>query len=124
MPTSTKNVIDIFRGNNKTIVHTVYQGDGDTVYNLTGCTITLYVKRKIKDDNDDAIITLTGTITQAVNGIVEFYFLPTHTNSDEAVANLKDDIHYPYEIEVLTDDIPVKYYTSMRSTFIIKSQYR
>ena len=83
-----------------------------------------YVKKSIKTDSDDAIITLSGTITEATNGVVQFYLLPTHTESTEAKANLKDDVHYPYEVEVITDDVPVKYYTAMRSTFIIKSNYR
>ena len=124
MPTITKNVIQVFRGNNKTIVQTIYQGDGETVYPLTGYAVTLYVKRTIKDDNDDAIITLTGTLTEPVNGIVQFYILPAHTNSDEAIANLKDDVHYPYEVEVVTDDVPAHYYTAIRSTFIIITQNR
>lgn len=112
------------RGNNKTLSLTIYQADGSTAYNLEGCTVTLYVKRQITDDNDDAIITLSGTLTEAVNGVVEFYLLPTHTNSDEAKANLKDNKQYIYEVEVVTDDVPAKYYTALRSVFIVSAQYR
>lgn len=124
MSTQVKNTIAVDRGNNKTIKHTVYQVDGETAYDLTGCEVTLYVKTNIKDDNDDAIITLVGTLTNAENGKVEFYLLPTHTNSDAAKANLKDDKNYPYEVEVVTGDTPTKYYTSLRSIFTIKSQNR
>ena len=124
MPTSTKNVIYVFRGNDKTLAMTIYQPDRETVYNLTGCTVTLYIKKRIQDDNDDAIITLSGALTGAASGQVEFYLLPTHTNSDEAKANLKDNKLYPFEVEVVTDDVPPKYYTALRSNFCIVSQYR
>jgi len=121
---TVKNTIEIDRGNNKTLKQTVYQVDGETAYDLSGCTVTLYVKTDIKDDNDDAIITLTGVITDSSNGKVEFYLLPEHTNDDEAKANLKDNKQYPYEVEVVTDDIPAKYYTALRSTFVVNAQYR
>lgn len=124
MSSRIKNVVYVFRGNNKTLAMTIYQPDGETEYNLTGCTVTLYVKKRIDDDNDDAIITLSGTLTDAANGEVEFYLLPTHTNSDEAKTNLKDNKHYPFEVEVVTDDVPTKYYTALRSQFCIMSQYR
>ena len=124
MSTTIKNTITVDRGNNKTIKLTVYQVDGETVYDLSGATVTLYVKREIKDDNDDAIIELEGTLTDAENGEVEFYLLPAHTNSDEAKSNLKDNKLYPYEVEVVTDDVPAKYYTALRSVFIVNAQYR
>lgn len=122
---STKNVIEVLRGNDKTIIQTIYESDGVTEYDLAGCTVKLYVKRNIKDDNDDAIITLSGAIsTPTTDGEVKFYILPAHTNSDEAKANLKDDKYYPYEVEVITADATPKYYTATRSTFMIQTQNR
>ena len=115
----------MFRGNNKTIIQTIYESDGKTEYDLDGCTVKLYVKRNIKDDNDDAIITLAGSITDpSTDGEVKFYIVPTDTNSDEAKANLKDDIYYPYEVEVITSDATPKFYTATRSTFMIQTQNR
>ena len=114
----------IDRGNNKTFSTTIYQNGTSTPYNLEGCTVYLYVKRKVTDDNDDAIITLTGTLTEAASGVVEFYILPAHTNSDEAKENLKDNKQYIYEVQVITDDVPVKYYTALRSVFIVNAQYQ
>ena len=123
--TTIKNVIEVFRGNNKTTIQTIYESDGITEYDLDGCTVTLYVKRNVTDDNDDAIITLSGTITDpSTDGEVKFYILPTHTNTDEAKANLKDDKYYPYEVEVITSDAPIKYFTATRSTFMIQTQNR
>lgn len=125
MSTTVKNVIEVLRGNDKTIIQTIYESDGVALYNLTGCTVKLYVKRDVKDDNDDAIITLAGVITTpATNGEVKFYILPVHTNTDEAKANLKDDKYYPYEVEVVTADATPKYYTATRSTFMIQTQNR
>lgn len=119
-----QNNITVDRGNNKKIKCTIYQVDGETAYDLSGCTVTLYVKTDIKDDNDDAIIILDGVLTDADNGKVEFYLVPLDTNSDEAKANLKDDKIYPYEVQVVTGDLPAQYYTALRSTFVINAQYR
>ena len=110
------SVISLYRGNNKTIVLTLVKQDG-TDYVVTGYTIIMYVKKNIDDENGDAIITLTGTITGT--NTVEFYFLPAHTTSAAAVANLKDDKPYPYDIEVTTDDLVPKTYTCLRSQFVI-----
>ncbi|GAJ05319.1 unnamed protein product [marine sediment metagenome] len=124
-----KNTITVDRGNNKTISLTIYHADGKTLYNLTDKTVTLYVKRKISDDNDDAIIVLSTTDTSGtITGIgtVEFYLLPKHTDDAAGIAkaNLKDNKQYIYEVEVATDDVPIKYYTALRSTFIVTAQYR
>ena len=111
------NVIYIFRGDNKTARLTVYQSDGETVYPLTLCTVTLYIKRRASDSNDEAIITKTGTITFALLGKVEFYFLPADTTDHD---ELKDDKPYFYNVRVRNDNYsPVKYYTAVKSRFVI-----
>lgn len=111
------NYIYLFRGDNKTVRLTVYQSDAITVYNLASCTVTLYIKKKASDDNDEAIITKTGTITEAVNGKVEFYFVPADTDDEE---ELKDDKPYFYNVLVKNSSYtPAKYYTAVKSRFVI-----
>lgn len=111
------NVIHIFRGNNKTVRLTIYQSDGETAYSLTDCTVTLYVKKKSTDLNDEAILTKTGTITQAVNGKVEFYFVPADTTDKP---ELKDDKPYFYNVLIVNSSYsPAKYYTAVKSRFVI-----
>jgi len=111
------NAIQIYRGNNRTVSLTVYQPDGKTAYNLANCAVTLYIKKRINQSNSDAIITKTGTITQAANGVVEFYFLPADTND---AVELKDDVDYFYDVEVVNSSYsPAKQYTAVRARFRI-----
>ena len=111
------NVVYVFRGNNKTVRLTTYQADATTVYNLASCTVTLYIKKRASDKNDEAIITKSGTITEAANGKVEFYFVPADTTDHE---ELKDDKPYFYNVLVKNDSyIPAKYYTAVKSRFVI-----
>lgn len=113
---NTGNTVEIYRGNNRTLSVTIYKPDGEK-YPLTGCTVKLYIKKKVADDNDHAVITLTGTITDANNGVVEFYFLPSTTNN---ATILKNGFPYPFDIEVTTGDDTPQYYTALRSTITIK----
>jgi hypothetical protein len=111
------NVIYVFRGDNKTVRLTVYQSDAETVYNLALCTVTLYIKKKASDHNDEAILTKVGTITQAANGKVEFYFVPADTTDNP---DLKDDKAYFYNVLVKNSSYtPAKYYTAVKSRFVI-----
>ena len=112
-----ENVVYVFRGDNKTVRLTVYQSDGETVYSLTNCTVTLYIKKKASDHNDEAILTKTGTITEAANGKVEFYFVPADTTDHD---ELKDDKPYFYNVLVKNSSYaPAKYYTAVKSRFVI-----
>jgi len=109
----SSNEISMYRGNDKTISLTVKSGSG-SAYNLTGCTVTMLVKKDIKDLDAEAVITKTGILTQAINGIVEFYLVPSDT---ENLDSLEDDVIYPVDFEVLT---PLgKKYTVLRTSFIL-----
>lgn len=111
------NVIYVFRGDNKTVRLTVYQSDAETVYPLTNCTVTLYIKKRASDSNDEAILTKSGTITEAINGKVEFYFVPADTTDHD---ELKDDKPYFYNVLVKNNSYaPAKYYTAVKSRFVI-----
>lgn len=112
---NTGNTIELYRGNNRIVVLTIYKPDG-TKYVLTAGTVTLYVKKKLTDENSQAVITLVGTITDAINGVVEFSFLPATTNN---AVLLKCGIPYPIDVEVVTGDVIPEYYTALRSTITI-----
>jgi len=111
------NNIYMYRSNNKTVRLTVFQSDGSTVYALTNCVVTMYIKRKASDLDDEALITKTATLTDAANGKCEFYFIPADT-SDEI--ELKDNKPYYYHVKVRNNNYsPAKYYTAVKARFII-----
>lgn len=107
------NTIALYRGNNRTVQITVKQSD-ETAYNLTGCTITMYVKKKVTDLDSEAIITKSGTLTDASNGIAEFYLVPADTND---ATELKDNTPYLCDFEVTTAGGLL--YTVLRASFVI-----
>lgn len=107
------NEIVIFRGNDKTVSLTVKKSDG-TAFNLASCTITMLVKKDINDLDAEAVITKTGTITQAANGLVEFYLVPSDTNN---ATDLQDEVTYPVDFEVTSST--GKLYTVLRTSFVI-----
>lgn len=107
------NEIVIFRNNDKTVSLTVKRADG-TAFNLAGCTVTMLVKKDIDDLDAEAVITKTGNIVEAANGIVEFYIEPDDTND---ATDLKDNVTYPVDFEVETGT--GKLYTVLRTSFVI-----
>lgn len=107
------NTISLYRGNDKTLQLTVKTVD-DAAYGLTDCVVKMYIKKRIEDSDSEAIITKTGTITDATNGVVEFYLIPDDTND---VTELEDGIPYPVDFEVTAAD--GKKYTALRTTFVI-----
>ena len=109
------NEIVIYRGNNKTVNLTItHSGNTGLAYNLLGCIVTMYVKKNINDIDTDAVISKTGTLVDASNGIVDFYLVPNDTND---VTELKDNVVYPVDFEVLTGTGNL--YTALRTSFII-----
>lgn len=107
------NTIIMYRGDDRTVSLAVKDSDGDA-FNLTNCTINMYIKEEIDDLNAEAIISKTGTITDAAGGIVEFYLVPSDTNN---ATTLKDDVPYPCDFEVTASD--GKLYTVLRTSFVI-----
>lgn len=107
------NEIVIFRGNDKTVSLTIKRSDG-TAFNLSLCTITMLVKKDVADLDAEAVITKTGTITGAANGLVEFYLNPNDTNN---AIELKDGVTYPVDFELTTST--GKLYTVLRTSFTI-----
>jgi len=107
------NTVVMYRGDNRTISLTVKKTDG-TVYSLTGCTVNMYIKEEMDDLNVEAIISKSGTLTDAVNGVVEFYLIPSDTND---AITLKDNVPYPCDFEVTTG--AGKIYTVLRTSFVI-----
>jgi hypothetical protein len=105
--------IVLYRGNDRTVQITVKKSDA-TAYDLTGCTIKMYVKKKPTDLDAEAIITKTGTLTDAANGVAEFYLVPADTND---ATELKDNTPYPVDFEVTT--AAGKAYTVLRTSFVI-----
>lgn len=114
----TSNDIIIYRGNDATYKLTVKKSDG-SAYDLTGCTLKLYVKRKVEELDADAIIEKLSSdateinITDATGGIAEIYFVPADTSS------LEYNKQYVYDVELETP-APVKKYTILRAVFKLK----
>ena len=111
----SSNIISIFRGDSRTIQFKSKkkQTDGTyTDYNFTGCTIALYIKRKVKDLNANAVITLSGNIVDV--NTVEFYFVASTTNNATTLINEKV---YPFDIQVTTAS--GKVYTALRGSFVV-----
>src|SRR3972149_9419961 len=92
------NEIVLFRGDDKTISLTIKRSDA-TAFNLVLCTVTMIVKKNIDDLDAEAVITKTGSIIEAVNGIVEFYLAPADTNNATV---LEDNVTYPVDFQVST----------------------
>ena len=110
------SVISLYRGNDKKIHLEVKRIDGGE-FNCSGATVTLYVKKDVNDEDEDAIIAIVGLVCNTNE--VEFEITPSHTTSAKAKANLKDDKPYPYDIKVVTPDPDSKKYTCLRSQFVI-----
>jgi len=109
------NAIVMYRGDDRTVQLTVKKTDG-TAFDLTGSTVTMYVKRRITDKDSEAVITKTGTLTDATNGVVEFYLTPSDT---EDLTELADNHPYPVDFQVVTD--AGKKYTVLRTQFVLLS---
>lgn len=78
--------MDIVKGASVKLTSTVYSywsGNSATsiLANLTGGTVKLYVKKRDGDSDADAILTKTGTITDAVNGVVDTLIAASDTNT-------------------------------------------
>jgi hypothetical protein len=73
----------------------------------------LYVKKKITDSDENAVIAKTGTIIDEANGIVEFYIVPDDTNN---LSFITTDYELPFDIKLTNSNFtPVKTYTVLRS---------
>jgi hypothetical protein len=107
------NEIVMYRGDDKTASLTVKR-NATSNFNLNGCTVTMYVKKDRADADANAIITLVGTITGAVDGLVEFYIEPS--NTDDAT-ELQDNVTYPVDFQLVTS--ANKKYTVLRTSFTI-----
>lgn len=114
------NEITLYRGNNRTIELTITDKNTELPYDLTNCTIVMYVKKNIDDSDTDSIISKSTTtsieaiITDPEEGIVEFYIVPNDTIN---ASILKNNIPYPVDFRVTTPDSKV--YTVLRSWFTI-----
>ena len=106
------NVISMFRGDDRTVQLTVKNVAGE-VYNIAGCTVTLYIKKRFADTDAEAIITKTGTLTAPANGVCEFYFQP----ADTATIALDNDKPYPFKVIVTLGSGNV--YTVLTSSFVL-----
>lgn len=97
---------DITRGNTRDIYQTVYDVD-DVIFNITGYTIKMYVKKNLSDSA--YIMDLTGSV---LNGALGTLKIPmTITNTDQEPGKY----HYSIEINDGTTDV----YAVKNSTFEI-----
>jgi hypothetical protein len=113
------NEIMLRRGNDLEINLTVFDNTEipSTPINFTLYavkTVTMYVRAKSNDANNLAIITKTGTITDAPNGVVEFTLVPADTN----VSSLKDNTSYTAEFIAMLDGLT---YTVLLTKFTLVS---
>lgn len=87
-----------------------------SAYPLTGCTLSLYVKRKATEDNTDAVITKTtgsGISDGDETGIV------TITIEDADTIGLEIGKNFVYDIELITPITALKF-TILRGVFKLK----
>ena len=94
------NEIERFRGDTYPIVVTIKENSN--AVDLTGCTVKMTIGYSTP-------VTVTGSITDAVNGIVQFNF----TESDVSKVG-----RFEYDIQVDTGSIKTTY---VRDNFILKS---
>lgn len=110
----TQQNIEIYRGDNRTFLVAVKDGDG-AVVDITGASIKFSVKEEISD-TDYVIQKTVGsgiTITGAANGIYEVYLVPADTqNIDVGV--------YEYDSELTTAAGNV--YTLIRGEFTVQAE--
>lgn len=78
--------MELVKGSSVKIVNTVYSnwtGDATTslIANLTGATINMYVKKRDGDSDANALLTKSGNVTDAVNGVCEVVVAAGDTNN-------------------------------------------
>ena len=110
----SSNAISMFRGNNKTVQITVLKESTGLAFDLTGCSITMYIKKDINDVDNDAVLTKVGTIVNPITAIVEFYLLP---NDTENITQLGDETPYYADFKVVTGS--GSKYTVLRTLFVL-----
>jgi hypothetical protein len=71
-------MLTIVQGDNKTLTVTQKSTTG-AAYNLTGCTLSIIVKRSYDDADASALITGSFTISTPANGIGVFEITPAMT---------------------------------------------
>lgn len=84
----------------------VVQGDGTTVKNLTGITVRWYFKDR--DGNAPTGSPITGSVTDAANGLVEFTIpsgMFTTATKFKAQLNLSDGVNYEEDTEWFNVDV-------------------
>lgn len=91
------NEIVMYKGDSKTILLTITQESTGLAYNLQGCTVTMYIKAKMTDKDEKAIIAKTGDLVEAVNGKVQFSLIPSDTLDAHS---LKSNTCYSAKFEV------------------------
>jgi hypothetical protein len=115
------NEINMYRGNDRTIAIVITDKSTGLPYNLENCTINMYVKVNIDDDDSQAVIFKTtedneeGIIVNAANGLAEFYLIPDDTN--DAIDILRNSRPYPVEFRVIPSN--EKIYTVLRTWLTI-----
>jgi len=105
--------IILFRENDASLQLTVKQNS--SAYDLTGCTLNFYVKRKVTEANTDAIIsksTGSGISAGGTSGIVVI------TIEDTDTTNLELGYNFVYDVE-LTTPAGLKY-TILRGIFRLR----
>lgn len=103
------NQIVMYKGNNLLIDMTIHdEENNDTPYNLTGCTVTLYIKKKSTDTL--AFITKVGNIINPELGKVQFTILPNDTKKDFIFENSV----FPVQVDVETANGEI--YTALKTS--------
>lgn len=97
----------------------IFEADGTTPFDLTGCTVWLTAKRLITDADADAIFQLTTTagtitITDAANGECTAQPLAAQTSS------LTTDIQGLFDVQVRTAGSPGNTYTVLNGQILIQ----
>lgn len=46
--------------------------EDESLFDLTGCSVLFTVKRNLQDSNASALMSIAGSVTSAVTGVVEF----------------------------------------------------
>ena len=103
--------LSLVRGDDTDIGVTVYQSDGVTAYDLTSCAITLTVRQNTYFSQ--VVLTVVGTLVDAVNGIAKFTLVPADTD------NFADT---PYYFDVKLLDAAAKTTTLISGTLTMQPQ--
>lgn len=104
-------MMQIIKGSTGKLTHTFYsywsgQESSSIRANLAGATITTYFKARSSDPDTAILLTKSGTVTDAVNGLAETALAASDTNAlsytkmvRETIAKLADGVTYIREVE-------------------------